>query len=104
MGYRKGETVRADVLAWATTRARLRDADHTWQTDAACPTEVGVNFFPEVGESTRPAKEVCHRCPVRERCLEYAMANGEKFGVWGGLSEKERRALRRLRAQGIEAA
>ncbi|MEY3132868.1 MAG: hypothetical protein RLZ29_1205, partial [Actinomycetota bacterium] len=36
---------------------------------------------------------------VREQCLEYALANGEKFGIWGGLSERERRRLRRQRAQ-----
>ena len=55
-------------------------------------------FFPERGASTREAKEVCRGCVVREDCLEYALANGEKFGIWGGLSERERRRLRRQRA------
>ena len=52
-------------------------------------------FFPERGASTREAKEVCRGCVVRLDCLEYALVNGEKFGIWGGLSERERRRLRR---------
>ena len=69
-----------------------------WQSRANC---MGVDpdlFFPERGASTREAKEVCRGCVVREDCLEYALANGEKFGIWGGLSERERRRLRRARA------
>jgi WhiB family redox-sensing transcriptional regulator len=70
-----------------------------WQDNANC---LGVDpdlFFPERGASTREAKEVCKGCVVRGECLEYALANGEKFGIWGGLSERERRRLRRQRAQ-----
>ena len=70
----------------------------TWQDRANC---LGVNpdlFFPERGASTREAKEVCKGCVVREECLEYALANGEKFGIWGGLSERERRRIRRQRS------
>ena len=50
------------------------------------------------GASTREAKEVCRGCVVREDCLEFALDNGEKFGIWGGMSERERRRLRRARA------
>jgi WhiB family redox-sensing transcriptional regulator len=74
-------------------------ADRAWQDQANC---LGVDpdlFFPERGASTREAKEVCRGCVVRGECLEYALANGEKFGIWGGLSERERRRLRRQRAQ-----
>jgi WhiB family transcriptional regulator, redox-sensing transcriptional regulator len=70
-----------------------------WQDQANC---LGVDpdlFFPERGASTREAKEVCKGCVVRGDCLEYALANGEKFGIGGGLSERERRRLRRQRAQ-----
>ncbi len=70
----------------------------TWQRKANC---MGVDpdlFFPERGASTREAKEVCRGCVVREDCLEYALANGEKFGIWGGMSERERRRVRRARA------
>ena len=69
-----------------------------WQDYANC---LGVDpdlFFPERGASTREAKAVCRACVVREECLEYALVNGEKFGIWGGLSERERRRLRRQRA------
>ncbi|MEI8050246.1 MAG: WhiB family transcriptional regulator [Actinomycetes bacterium] len=69
-----------------------------WQAQANC---MGVDpdlFFPERGASTREAKEVCRGCVVREDCLEYALGNGEKFGIWGGMSERERRRLRRSRA------
>ncbi len=54
-------------------------------------------FFPERGQSTAPAKAVCRRCPVREECLTLALARDERFGVWGGLSEPERRALHKGR-------
>lgn len=69
-----------------------------WQLYANC---LGVDpdlFFPERGASTKEAKSVCKGCVVREDCLEYALANGEKFGIWGGLSERERRRIRRQRA------
>jgi WhiB family redox-sensing transcriptional regulator len=75
-----------------------------WQAQANC---MGVDpdlFFPERGASTREAKEVCRGCVVREDCLEYALANGEKFGIWGGLSERERRKIRRRRALERRAA
>ncbi len=68
-----------------------------WQDLANC---LGVDpdlFFPERGASTREAKEVCRACVVREECLEYAIVNGEKFGIWGGMSERERRRVRRAR-------
>jgi len=73
--------------------------DHAWQDHANC---LGVDpdlFFPERGASTREAKEVCRGCEVRHDCLEFALQNGEKFGIWGGLSERERRRIRRQRAQ-----
>lgn len=69
-----------------------------WKSKANC---MGVDpdlFFPERGMSTREAKEVCRGCVVQEDCLEYALANGEKFGIWGGVSERERRRIRRARA------
>ena len=67
----------------------------TWQTDALCAQTDPEAFFPEKGGSTRDAKRVCFACPVRDECLDYAMAHDEKFGIWGGLSERERRRLRR---------
>jgi WhiB family redox-sensing transcriptional regulator len=52
-------------------------------------------FFPERGESLAAAKAVCAECPVRAECLGWALTEGEKFGVWGGQSEKERGRIRR---------
>ena len=72
--------------------------DMSWQREANC---LGVHpdlFFPERGASTREAKEVCRGCVVREACLEFALNTGEKFGIWGGMSERERRRIRRARA------
>ncbi|MCB1249136.1 MAG: WhiB family transcriptional regulator [Acidimicrobiales bacterium] len=78
--------------------------DKSWQNYANC---LGVDpdlFFPERGASTREAKEVCRGCVVREDCLEYALSNSEKFGIWGGMSERERRRIRRQRALSRAAA
>ena len=52
-------------------------------------------FFPEKGGSTREAKKVCQSCHVRSECLDYALANDERFGIWGGMSERERRRLKK---------
>ena len=66
-----------------------------WQEHALCAQTDPEAFFPEKGGSTREAKRVCTGCEVRAECLEYALANDERFGIWGGLSERERRKLRR---------
>ncbi|MDO5617501.1 WhiB family transcriptional regulator [Kocuria sp.] len=71
------------------------EGELAWQTDALCAQTDPEAFFPEKGGSTRDAKRVCEACPVRSECLDYAMAHDEKFGIWGGLSERERRRLRR---------
>ncbi len=66
-----------------------------WQADALCAQTDPEAFFPEKGGSTRDAKKICTQCEVKAECLEYALANDERFGIWGGLSERERRRLRR---------
>lgn len=66
-----------------------------WQERALCAQTDPEAFFPEKGGSTREAKKVCTGCEVRTECLEYALANDERFGIWGGLSERERRKLKR---------
>ena len=68
-----------------------------WHQHGACRGADPNLFFPARGESVKEAKAVCARCPVRAECLEYALTNQEKFGIWGGLSERERRQLRRQR-------
>lgn len=69
-----------------------------WQSDALCAQTDPEAFFPEKGGSTRDAKKICTTCEVRAQCLDYALANDERFGIWGGLSERERRRLRRARS------
>ncbi|ACQ79466.1 transcription factor WhiB [Beutenbergia cavernae DSM 12333] len=66
-----------------------------WQERALCAQTDPEAFFPEKGGSTREAKRVCTSCEVRAECLEYALAHDERFGIWGGLSERERRKLKR---------
>ncbi len=66
-----------------------------WQDNALCAQTDPEAFFPEKGGSTREAKKVCRTCDVRAECLEYALEHDERFGIWGGLSERERRRLKR---------
>jgi WhiB family redox-sensing transcriptional regulator len=65
-----------------------------WRELAACRgTDLGV-FFPDRGEPAEAARQVCAECPVRQPCLDYAITNRIVHGIWGGLTERERRALR----------
>lgn len=80
----------------------LDDERYDWRDYGTCRTRPDINFFPERGENTRPAKVLCATCPVRDVCREVALANGERYGIWGGLSERERRRIRRQR--GLEGA
>src|SRR5690625_7225018 len=80
-----------------------------WRSQAACLDEDPELFFP-IG-NTGPAlmqideaKAQCQRCPVMETCLKWALETGQGAGVWGGLSEDERRALQRRRARARRAA
>ena len=70
-------------------------AEQAWQEQALCAQTDPEAFFPEKGGSTREAKRICQACAVRDECLEYALLNDERFGIWGGLSERERRRLKR---------
>jgi WhiB family redox-sensing transcriptional regulator len=69
--------------------------EEEWQDRALCAETDPEAFFPEKGGSTREAKRICSGCEVRAQCLEYALAHDERFGIWGGLSERERRRLKR---------
>ena len=71
------------------------EGEGSWQEWALCAQTDPEAFFPEKGGSTREAKKVCVSCEVRAECLEYALANDERFGIWGGLSERERRKLKK---------
>ena len=75
----------------------LNDERYAWRAYGACRLHPEIDFFPARGHSTAEAKAICAGCPVRDICLEVALNNGEKFGIWGGLSERERRRLRNAR-------
>jgi len=66
-----------------------------WMLEARCLDADPEAFFPEKGGSTRDAKKVCLTCDVKQECLEYALTHDERFGIWGGLSERERRRLKK---------
>ena len=78
-----------------TTTHRLAGQPGSWQDLALCAEVDPELFFPEKGEPSRSAKRVCGGFEVRAECLQYALDHGERFGVWGGLSERERRELAR---------
>lgn len=68
-----------------------------WTGEASC-AEVGHGgdfWFVEKGGSVKDAKTICRDCPVRSECLQYALKNRESFGIWGGLTQGERRRLER---------
>jgi WhiB family redox-sensing transcriptional regulator len=81
----------------------VNDASSTlvaeWRAQSNCRGVDPAVFFPERGEPTGEAKRICASCVVRDQCLEWALANGERYGIWGGLSGRERRRMRQKRRQ-----
>ena len=67
-----------------------------WRELAVCAQVDPELWFPEKGQPTAAAKLICGWCEAQAECLAFAMAGNEQFGVWGGLSPGERRALRRV--------
>lgn len=61
-----------------------------WRDAANCATVDPTIFFPEKGGGLHDPKKVCRNCRVRRQCLEYALENDERYGIWGGLTAKER--------------
>jgi WhiB family transcriptional regulator, redox-sensing transcriptional regulator len=100
---RASQHIREDAVTDLTSN--LAEADLTtifglpdeasWQERSLCAQTDPEAFFPEKGGSTREAKKICTGCEVRSECLEYALEHDERFGIWGGLSERERRRLKR---------
>jgi WhiB family transcriptional regulator, redox-sensing transcriptional regulator len=85
--------VTARLPRYRTLPASARFAAR-WRELAACRgTDLDL-FFPSRGETGGPARQVCSACPVRQQCLDYAITNRISYGIWGGLTERERSALR----------
>lgn len=83
-----------------TKFAKPIDLDTSWIDKAECSGLVTNLFYPEQGGAAKEqvlARQVCARCPVQDECLEYALLAGERFGIWGGTSERQRRKIRRAR-------
>ncbi|MEN9989659.1 MAG: hypothetical protein RL508_638 [Actinomycetota bacterium] len=83
------------LLGVAGAYSDLETNPLAWQADALCAQTDPEAFFPEKGGSTRDAKRICSGCEVKAQCLDYALQNDERFGIWGGLSERERRKLKK---------
>lgn len=80
------------------------DGDLDWQERGLCAQTDPEVFFPENGGTTKPAKRICLACDVRAECLQYALDHDERFGVWGGLSERDRRRLKKRGVKAVAAA
>ena len=90
-----GGRTHLSLLDGGASLVGLHPGDEQWQELALCAQTDPESFFPEKGGSTREAKRICTGCEVRDACLEYSLAHDERFGIWGGLSERERRRLKR---------
>lgn len=91
----------AQVEATGTNTAAVMGLElvaEPWMQEALCAETDPEAFFPEKGGSTRDAKVVCRSCDVVEECLAYALRTDERFGIWGGKSERERRKMKKGRA------
>ena len=98
------------VLVKSLCCARMREEDTTayntpgpgpWVVDGAC-VGVDVNvFFPGAGQRPVEALKICARCVVRVECAEYALETNQHWGVWGGLTERQRFTVKRFRRSGV---
>jgi len=95
VGSRSGSAAAFVVIEGGQEVGQDIGEEPDWQERALCAQTDPEAFFPEKGGSTREAKRICSGCEVRAECLDYALAHDERFGIWGGLSERERRRLRR---------
>ena len=82
-------------LVMLNTIGEAEENELSWQERSLCAQTDPEAFFPEKGGSTREAKRICVGCEVKAECLTYALMHDERFGIWGGLSERERRRLKR---------
>lgn len=77
--------------------ALLAPGEWDWHDRARCAETDPALFHPDDGESAAPALRVCAACEVRARCLKWALETGQRWGVWGGTTERERQRIRAAR-------
>jgi WhiB family redox-sensing transcriptional regulator len=102
-GHEAGRRRRKSVSSITASSLALGEAEQRWRDRALCRETDPELFFPVGTTGTAlnqiaQAKQVCGQCAVRIDCLEFALATNQDSGIWGGLSEEERRAIRRSRA------
>lgn len=73
----------------------------SWWRDGACRAMGNESFFPGAGQRPREALLVCAECSVRRECAEYALEFNQHWGVWGGLTERQRFTVKRYRRDGL---
>lgn len=83
----------ADLSAWLDTPL---DPSLKWKLEGLCTPGEDEKFFSRMGIRDDEARAVCAKCPVITQCLNWALNNNEKFGVWGGMGRDDRAAIRRL--------
>lgn len=82
---------------------RSSSVSSVWRDRAACRGLDTTMFFPQQGESVVEARAVCATCPVRAECAGFALVSGQRFGIWGGETERDRRRVRAARRRSAEA-
>lgn len=102
MGYRNPRAISLEFLWAPNMRGRsgvvskcVDTRDQSWQAQALCAQTEPELFFAPGAVEHRTAKKICRSCPVRKECLSYAMDAAVDHGIWGGLTERERRNYRR---------
>lgn len=88
------DTVEFDLLTAPILTAPILE-ERPWAVFAACKNEMSLTFFPQNRQEERAALKICSLCPVVDDCLDHAISTDERFGVWGGTTERERRRLTR---------
>lgn len=83
-----------NAVQWSGAAALI--TPEPWTQDALCAQTDPDSFFPEKGEATKPARDVCTSCDVVAECLAYALRTKQRYGVWGGKSERQRRRMLKL--------
>lgn len=89
--------VRRVVTEMFSPPAHPYDTNPDWQKDGLCTGQGPALWFPPRGtpiSQIAKAKAICRQCPIRQKCLDYALYHGDRYGIWGGTTEMERRKMR----------
>jgi WhiB family transcriptional regulator, redox-sensing transcriptional regulator len=90
-------------LSW-TSSSLGWPAQVNWEDAARCRQSDPDLFFETGARSERRAKSICSRCEVRRECLAFALESRTEFGIWGGLSGRERRRLLRRSGKAVKVS